>query len=138
MDFLEKLKQSLIVGYERLKKSAVVSFILRNSTMILIVAIGLSVAVPTIAESRTLSILAAFIAWNTLLTGLVVFGLSHFKTAKRLIEGDDGMDFWERALAVLFVLGVYFANAIITAGVVIGVYMAQLPIEAILKATNLG
>ena len=53
MDFLEKLK-----------KNAVVNSILRNSTMILIVAIGLFVAVPTIAELRTLSILAAFIARN--------------------------------------------------------------------------
>ena len=97
-------------------------------------AVTLLAIVPTVAETRTILLCVNFIILNTILTGLTTWGFSHFKIAKKLFYGSDSeFDFKERALAVGFVLALYLSNAIIIGLTILAVYMAQLPVEALLK-----
>lgn len=115
MDFLEKLKQNKIM-----------SFILRNSTALILGLVSLFLLVPTVAEFKTILFICVLVCLNILLSGLTLYAYTHYSATKKLIEGDDGeINGWERELAIRFAGAIYLANAILIGLTVLGVYIAQ-------------
>ena len=111
---------------ERLKSNKIMSFILRNSTALILGLVSLFLLVPTIAEFKTILFICVLTCLSILLSGLTLYAYTHYSVTNRLLQGDDGrMDNWEREVAVKFAAAIYTANAILVGLTVLGVYIAQ-------------